>query len=341
MDLNNRFGSNRRNIKAILGLLVFVNLVLFCLILYALRPQDTTAPDPDPDSFAGEADIPEDDESENDAGNKSEDNASGNDAGNESEDSESSDDNASEDMSASGSEDEPAQTGAGSAGSGNQNRDHEKEDVYYTVRCMYEDGEVFQDKIYKGEAGSSVSVTAPAFEGLQPTPERLEKTLSHDEDSNIFGFYYAEESLPEEETKPVIPVQNVLHYEGHTYFAYRTKNIDSYWEALDYAESCGGYLAVITDSEENRAVYDYVFDDIGYESAYFGLTDDGSEGDWYWIDGSVYDYDNFAEGQPDNHGGNENYALFWYGDRAYRWNDGDFGKDAAGTVTFLIEWDSQ
>lgn len=245
------------------------------------------------------------------------------------------------DLNTSGSGDEQTQTDAAPAGSGDQNQDHVKEDVYYTVRCMYEDGEVFQDKIYRGEAGSSVSVTAPAFEGLLPTPERLEKTLSSDDNDNVFGFYYAEESLPEEDTEPVIPVQNVLHYNGHTYFAYRTKNIDSYWEALDYAESCGGYLAVITDSEENRAVYDYVFDDIGYESAYFGLTDDGSEDDWYWIDGSVYDYDSFAEGQPDNFGGNENYALFWYGDSAYRWNDGDFGKDAAGTVTFLIEWDSQ
>ena len=101
------------------------------------------------------------------------------------------------DLNTSGSGDEQTQTDAAPAGSGDQNQDHVKEDVYYTVRCMYEDGEVFQDKIYKGEAGSSVSVTAPAFEGLLPTPERLEKTLSSDDNDNVFGFYYAEESLPE------------------------------------------------------------------------------------------------------------------------------------------------
>lgn len=213
-------------------------------------------------------------------------------------------------------------------------------DVHYTVRCVDEDGEILQEKVYTGTAGDDVSVTAPTCEGFVPTPERQERTLSSDEADNTFVFYYDAEDAPAE-TKPNIPAQNVLYYNGHTYYAYRTTGIDSYWEAANYAESCGGYLAVITDGDENRAVYDYVFDELRYESAYFGLTDDGFEGDWYWIDGSAYEYENWAAGQPDNLGGNENYALFWHGDRAYRWNDGDFGKDAAGTVTFLIEWDTQ
>lgn len=135
-----------------------------------------------------------------------------------------------------------------------------------------------------------------------------------------------------------IPKESVLHYKGHTYFAYRTSDIDTYWDALEYARSRGGYLAVITDSEENRAVYDYVFDTLKYSSAYFGLTNEGTEGIWHWIDGTEYNYQNWAGGQPD-HPETEHYALFWYGDRAYRWNNADFGKDSIGTVTFLIEWD--
>lgn len=344
MDFHNSFGSSQGTKKAVLGLLVFVNLMLFCLILYALLPRNKAVLNPDLDYIAGGADDREDDESE---------------------DTENPGNETSEDLDTVGSEDKQEKEDAGAVGAGNQASEYANEEknnemstsesevfasenaapairnIQYTVRCIDEDGEVFQQKVYKGEVGSSVSVTAPVFTGLLPMPEKQEKTLLSDEEGNVFDFYYEEEHRQEEEIKTDIPAQNVLHYNGHTYFAYRTKRIDSYWEAAEYAESCGGYLAVITDSAENRAVYDYVFEEFGYESAYFGLTDDGSENDWYWIDGSIYDYDNFAKGQPDNRGGNENYALFWYGDRAYTWNDGDFGRDAAGTVTFLIEWDTQ
>ena len=37
---------------------------------------------------------------------------------------------------------------------------------------------------------------------------------------------------------------------------------------------------------------------------------------------------------------NEDYALFYYRDTPYKWNDGNFGKDEAGTVTFIVEWDN-
>ena len=75
------------------------------------------------------------------------------------------------------------------------------------------------------------------------------------------------------------------------------------------------------------------------ESAYFGFTDDGSEGEWYWVNGDNSQYKNWLQGQPDNRRSREHYALFYYKDTPYKWNDGDFGKDEAGTVTFIVEWD--
>ncbi|MDO5134210.1 MAG: lectin-like protein, partial [Eubacteriales bacterium] len=126
---------------------------------------------------------------------------------------------------------------------------------------------------------------------------------------------------------------------GHTYYAMRTGSIDSFWDAESYCEGRGGYLAVINNASENEALYDYVFYDRGYQSAYFGYTDEDSENNWYWIDGSLNGYENWLKGQPDNSNGSEDYALFYYKDTAYKWNDGDFGKDSSGTVIFLIEWD--
>ena len=82
--------------------------------------------------------------------------------------------------------------------------------------------------------------------------------------------------------------------------------------------------------------------DLGLEDAYFGLTDEKTEGQWEWVDGSPYWYDNWLEGQPDNANDGEDYALFFYKDTPYTWNDGDFGKDHdTGTVVFLIEWNGQ
>ena len=57
------------------------------------------------------------------------------------------------------------------------------------------------------------------------------------------------------------------------------------------------------------------------------------------MDGTPFSFESWLEGQPDGLGDTENYALFWYKDVPYKWNDGDFGKDAEGRVTFLIEWD--
>ncbi|MBE6006321.1 MAG: hypothetical protein E7238_04075 [Sarcina sp.] len=147
---------------------------------------------------------------------------------------------------------------------------------------------------------------------------------------------------PPAEASYTIP-PDAITYGGHSYYADRVsiESISTFWEAESYAESLGGHLAVIANSEVNKVLYDYVFNTLGYESAYFGLTDDGSEGIWTWVNGSENGYRNWGKGQPDDRNGNENYALFYYKDKAYTWNDGDFGPDRAGTVTFLIEWDTE
>ena len=132
-----------------------------------------------------------------------------------------------------------------------------------------------------------------------------------------------------------------LRYGDHMYYAVNTDAILSFWEAKSYCEKLGGHLAVINDNQENEALYDYVFHTMGYQSAYFGLTNDGADTTWYWSDGSAYHYTNWLDGQPDNQNGKEHYALFYYKDEPYKWNDGDFGLDDSGTVTFLIEWDTE
>ena len=133
-----------------------------------------------------------------------------------------------------------------------------------------------------------------------------------------------------------------LHYGGHKYYAYRSSDIDSFSDAKTFCEENGGYLAIINDEAENRTLYEYVFIDMGYESAYFGLTDEENEGIWKWVDGSALTYENWKDGEPNDLNGVEEYALFYKDEPAWKWNDGDFGKDPpyTGDVIFLIEWNS-
>ena len=218
--------------------------------------------------------------------------------------------------------------------------DNQEVSVTYSIICIEDDSDsTLQQKDYTGKVNEVITISAPLLDGYSPLQKEITTTLTENPTDNQIIFMY--QSIPEVVDSFDILDTNILNYDGHTYYAMRTSNIDTFWEAQDYCESRGGYLAKIDSDDENEAIYDYVFYDRGLESAYFGLTDESSEGSWYWSDGSESTYTNWSSGQPDNQHNNENYALFYYKDSPYKWNDGDFGKDKNGTVTFIIEWDVQ
>lgn len=130
---------------------------------------------------------------------------------------------------------------------------------------------------------------------------------------------------------------DAIEYNGHYYYFY--SNICDTWEkAEEYCRLKGGYLSIIDDDEENNALYD-AMKDLGYESAYFGLSDTEKEGKWKCVDGTIAEYTNWDEDEPNNERGIEDYAMFFYGVKAYKWNDGDFGHGTPGGRVFICEWD--
>ena len=224
--------------------------------------------------------------------------------------------------------DEPAETEDGDS----------SETVSYVVTWTDQEGRILGSTTSAGYDGDSITVKAPEVNGYEPINEEINITLRAGAENSVTFVYTPVETAPEMD----IPSYDTLLYNGHTYYAYETASIDSFREAQEYCESRGGYLAVIDDDAENTALYDYVMHDLGLEDAYFGLTDEKTEGQWEWVDGSPYWYDNWLEGQPDDANDGEDYALFFYKDTPYKWNDGDFGKDHdTGTVVFLIEWNGQ
>ena len=132
-------------------------------------------------------------------------------------------------------------------------------------------------------------------------------------------------------------------YTGHLYEFYTLP--ESEWEsgpitwqqAERRCEWKGGHLAVIESSTENFLLYS-AMKAKGYENAYFGFSDESSEGNWKWVDGTSTAYTNWHSGEPNNQNGNEHYAMFYEKFQDGTWNDADGIIDAG--CAYICEWDN-
>ncbi len=131
---------------------------------------------------------------------------------------------------------------------------------------------------------------------------------------------------------------NAFSYNGHYYMIY--ENVCSTWEeAKIYCENLGGHLATFSSKEENDALYEWITSQ-GFSNAYFGFTDNVSEGSWQWVNGESSGFTNWHSGEPNSESSSEDYAMFYYKYQDGTWNDGNFDH---GTVSdskvFICEWD--
>lgn len=131
-------------------------------------------------------------------------------------------------------------------------------------------------------------------------------------------------------------------YTGHLYEFYTLP--ESEWEsgpitwqqAERRCEWKGGHLAVIESSTENFLLYS-AMKAKGYENAYFGFSDESSEGNWKWVGGTSTAYTNWHSGEPNNQDGIEHYAMFYEKFQDGTWNDADGIIDAG--CAYICEWD--
>ena len=116
-------------------------------------------------------------------------------------------------------------------------------------------------------------------------------------------------------------------------------NPQSNWtEAESYCESTyGTTLATIRSSTENQlAMIAAVYSGSLFVYTWIGFNDMDVDGTFEWIDGTrndVYNYTNWASGEPNNVGGNEDCGQIWYnGNNKFgTWNDESCGS----TMSFV------
>ncbi len=91
-------------------------------------------------------------------------------------------------------------------------------------------------------------------------------------------------------------------YNGHQYYCSTSPNT---WEAAQsVCASNGGYLAVINDAAENA----YLASLLTIQSAYIGLSDHVTEGNFQWVNGESVGYTNWYPGQPNDYNYDQDYV---------------------------------
>ena len=106
------------------------------------------------------------------------------------------------------------------------------------------------------------------------------------------------------------------------YFAYNGKfyllsNAATWKQAQAQAVSLGGNLVTVNDAAENQFLVNTFG---GKEGLWIGLTDEVTEGTFKWANGEAVTYTNWDPGQPDNSGGDQDYAWIALGNPG-KWDD--------------------
>ena len=170
------------------------------------------------------------------------------------------------------------------------------------------------------------------------TEEKAETTKATMKDST-------KASTSTKQDKPVPPEKGAVYNDanGHWYKVYNYKDYGlaedfNAWE--QFCASKNGYMAVINDAEENQFIYNFLLNK-GLTVAFFGYTDEFSEGQWTWIHGNST-YTNWAPGQPNNGANNESgrtedYAQFYKETANGMWNDAPIAENS---YRFVCEWDN-
>lgn len=169
------------------------------------------------------------------------------------------------------------------------------------------------------------------------------KIRENNENTNIsivsnFGKLQSEETVNGDYDADDV-LTGAVEFNGHWYKIIEDASVTNWNTAKQYCNNLNGYLATITSQAENDFLYNYIINDCGYESAYFGLTDTVNEGIWQWNNGEETMYTNWHQNEPNGENSNEDYAMFYYKYTDGTWNDGDFASSTAdGGKAFICEW---
>lgn len=146
------------------------------------------------------------------------------------------------------------------------------------------------------------------------------------ENKSLLAQYFALEKEKQERLKLSEGYNYVVNPEnGNRYFL--TKAATTWHGAQAEANRAGGNLTTIRSQAEQNWL------DNHFGHGWIGLTDEGSEGRWRWVNGEPMTYSKWIPGEPNNAGGVEHYAEF----DSRGWNDVPLNRWGNGYIPGLVE----
>lgn len=136
--------------------------------------------------------------------------------------------------------------------------------------------------------------------------------------------------------------ESAIEFDGHMYNFY-LETID--WNsAKEKCESVNGHLVTITSDEENQFLVNNFPNNL-ISFFWIGASDEEQEGDWRWVTGEKFEYDNWSVDSPNNDLDNEHYAGIMKYEENFddietpigTWND--FAEDTRYRSGFICEWE--
>jgi len=193
------------------------------------------------------------------------------------------------------------------------------------------DGDLYMETTYR-ELGGKCSVTTYAKAGKFDDIHlkgKLDLDWLQRELDGIKKSYAFKVALKKKKIK--LPT-GAIFWRGH---AYKLYPFNMGWEdAKAFCEKRGGHLATITSKDEDDFAYSVCRRFLN-RGVIFGLKRTGVEmKDFAWVTGEKFEFNNWAENQPDNRNNAQQYAE--YIARYQKWND--IHDD--GGHPFLCEWES-
>ncbi len=129
--------------------------------------------------------------------------------------------------------------------------------------------------------------------------------------------------------------------------AFKEKRYQLFSERLTWHEAgqkcldLGGQLVEIRTREENNFITNLATDK-GVDGIWLGATDERHHGTWIWSNGEVVTFTNWDQGQPNNFGGAEHYAMLINKDASGKWWDqpsvSGLGLPAGFRAGYVCEW---
>jgi len=188
--------------------------------------------------------------------------------------------------------------------------------------------EKFAAEVVKADAEAAKIKHAAAEARLKAYREALTAATKAGDFDKAMGLKARIEELEQEPTAQPLKrprPKDVVRFQGHSYAL--VKDAVTWHVAKQRCEEMGGHLVILDDQRETAFLTELCYK-ANVPSAWIGATDEVTEGEWKWVDGSTA---RFSTTHINNANGGEHFMEL---NVQYGLNDGGANRNS-----FLCEWD--